>query len=750
MKVSFPVVARVATSCCVGSLCLTGQAVAADSCPNADLRTGASAALPDCRAYELVTPAFKFGANFGPVRAADSSHVQFSSIGGFNGAGDDQGTEGSDYVAARGPAGWSSVPVDPPAAEFENGANLRAASPLEDVSRDFSKELVVGTPATSKPLDKRLYLRHQDGSLTEIGPVFPPEAIASWTESRGDFTGLHYEGGSADLSHVVFEINAGQGATTHFLWPGDTAVQNASLYEYVGTGGGAPRLVGVDNSGLLISQCGTELGSKEDLSSRDTYNAISASGGTIFFNVDPGGCAVEGVTGGGPPTRELFARVDGSKTIAISEPVLPPGAACTAGHACFGASLSAGVFQGASEDGKRVFFLTQQPLLNGDEDAGSDLYMAEIEGTGSNAEVGRLVQVSRDEHPGQAGEVQGVARVSMDGSHAYFVARGALTSTPNNLGRSPAPGADNLYVYEPDPTHPGESRVAFIAVLSGADSQDWSVTDVRPVQATPDGRFLLFASRNSLTPDCPAATCIGQQLYRYDSQTGELVRVSIGEGGFNQNGTKADFSILKTTDDSGRMPARQPPVSMSDDGSYVFFSSPTGLTPRAINDPTDTIFNVYEYHEGHVYLISDGQDRHLAFGSSAVTLVGASRSGGDVYFTTADPLVPQDGDTQVDLYDARIGGGISPPPAPTECQGDGCQGPVGSTPNQAAPGSASFTGPGNVTQPTPAAPARATGLARALRACRRVPTRRRRRCVAAARRRFAELAKVRHRGGRRR
>ncbi|HWW90833.1 MAG TPA: hypothetical protein VNY35_08655, partial [Solirubrobacteraceae bacterium] len=459
MKVSFPVVAYVATSCCVACLCLTAQAVAADSCPNANLRTGPSAALPDCRAYELVTPAFKFGANFGPIRAADSSHVQFSSIGGFNGAGDDQGTEGSDYVTTRGPAGWSSVPVDPPAAEFQNGATLEAASPLEDVSSAFSTELVAGIPAASKPIDKRLYLRAQDGSLTEVGPVFPPEAVAGWTESRNDLAGNQYEAGSADLSHVVFEINAGQG-TTHFLWPGDTTVEGGSVYEYVGTGSRAPRLVGVDNAGHLIGQCGIGVGSKEHPGGQDTYNAISATGGTIFFNVQAGGCLSEGVTGSGPPVGELYARIDGSRTVAVSEPVLPPGAACTGGHTCFGAPLSTGVFQGASEDGRRVFFLTEQPLTNGDEDTGNDLYMAEIEGTGSGAKVSKLVQVSHDENPGQAAEVRGVARVSMDGSHVYFVAQGALTNTPNKLGEAPVAGAENLYVYEPGQARAGQSRIA--------------------------------------------------------------------------------------------------------------------------------------------------------------------------------------------------------------------------------------------------------------------------------------------------
>ena len=74
----------------------------------------------------------------------------------------------------------------------------------------------------------------------------------------------------------------------------------------------------------------------------------------------------------------------------------------------------------------------------------------------------------------------------------------------------------------------------------------------------------------------------------------------------------------------------------------------------------------------------------------------ASASGNDVFFTTAESLLSQDPGS-IDAYDARVGGGFPPPPAPKpDCEGD-CQTP---TPPSAdpPPTSSEFHGPGNLTE----------------------------------------------------
>jgi len=92
-------------------------------------------------------------------------------------------------------------------------------------------------------------------------------------------------------------------------------------------------------------------------------------------------------------------------------------------------------------------------------------------------------------------------------------------------------------VFERDAAHPA-GRVAFIASLPSSDSRLWSLNAGVPANVTPEGRFLVFPSHGRLTADDTSVSG-AQQVFRYDADSGALVRISVGNNGFNDNGNRS-------------------------------------------------------------------------------------------------------------------------------------------------------------------------------------------------------------------
>jgi hypothetical protein len=597
--------------------------------------------------------------------------VVLSSAGTF--AGSTQSAAlGDGYDVTRTGEGWSTSPFTEPAGFFNHEAEVLLDGSSDSRSGLFIYNLV---PPPLGEGESNLYVRAlPSGGPVEVGPVFPKPVLEANPNRVAESTPV--PSASNDLSSVVFFIKGpgvvNPAARTSYLWPGDGTVENAgplyseqgfmSLYEYRGTGNLTPTLVGVDEN-RQISQCGVVLGFPAKgvfaaLSADEVYNAISGDGSRVFFTAaaatqGPSENACTGAGAGrGPHVNELWARTDGSMSTAISEPSKMDCAACNTSE-----SVQRGaVFQGASEDGSKVFFLSEQQLLPGAKAKGNNLYEYDFD-----AEEGRRVTLV-------APEVLGVSRVSEDGSHVYFVCEDALTGA-NRGGKAPTAGAPNLYVY-------ASGHTAFVGMLlAETDAQDWSQEDARPVDATRDGRFLVFTSSAPLTAGDTSSVA---QAFEYDAANETLVRVSVGQGGFNNDG---NTSVFPASIASPRYSERQNPApqltSVSNDGSVVVFQSSDALTPQAaVGYPS-----VYEYRAGQVSLISDGQV------GSNTSLIGMDGSGADVFFGTTDQLVAQDGDTQMDVYDARIGGGFPAPAPPPACQGEGCRGGLASVPLFSSPAS---------------------------------------------------------------
>ncbi len=543
------------------------------------------------------------------------------------------------------------------------------------------------------------YLRGPGASLADVGPIYPP--ADGPTKPPAPETGVfianfHIASASSDLSHIVFSLDGKVG------WNGDPTLSGRNdLYEYVGTGKSEPLMVAVTGgpgSTELIGQCGAAVGGPAPSSE---FNAVSADGDTVFFT--PVAKDHDTSCGGAAPAlAELYARVNQSETVAVSAPECHGG--CAAGP------LSDSTFVGASHDGSKVFFLSTQKLTEGasedatggdtaDREAGSGCQLAQ--GTGCNLyeydfsePVGeRLLAVSAGS---LAPHVQGVVRISEDGSHVYFVAQGKLTNQANARGEQAQDGMNNLYVFEPGSTPQGTLR--FIATLAPSDQELWGSLygiDSRPAQTTPDGAHLVFESHADLTPDDTSKGV--WQVFEYDAPTGALRRVSVGNGGFNNNGNTNQYdATIPEPHFQSEVGALPTPLTLSDDGKYVFFQSADQLT-AGLGSPQsgNAGRNVYVYHEGAVHLIYGGDGYEVSFFGP---FLGTSADGSDAFFQTISKLVPQDTDTQADIYDARIDGANPAPSTLPPCQGDACQGAPGAAPPLGTPASTSFTGPGSVSE----------------------------------------------------
>ncbi len=178
------------------------------------------------------------------------------------------------------------------------------------------------------------------------------------------------------------------------------------------------------------------------------------------------------------------------------------------------------------------------------------------------------------------------------------------------------------------------------------------------------------------------------------------MRVSNGENGFdsdgNTNGFDASIAAVGINPDDDADQALELILrSVSDDGSRIVFSTARPLSERAVNGVSD----VYEWYageggEGAVSLISGGTSP----GPDENQTI--SPSGRDLFFETAEGLVPSDTDGLLDVYDARIGGGFPSVAATLQaCSGDACQGPLTNPAPLLVPGSASQAAGGNFPEP---------------------------------------------------
>jgi hypothetical protein len=767
---------RLVTSneCIVGRTCTTEGADRTFTTQPAGVT---QVALPDGRAWELVTPASTGGTVFsvssaGTHAASDGSAIAYQVSAaplGENVASNANFFNANQILSLRGRGGFRTEDIDQPQSppgEGESAAalTLRGGGSYALFSPDLASSVVYQppfSPPSSEALAGTPYLRdNRDGSYT---PLLTSANTPPGTEL------LAPEGPEVPLKASQVFVDAGTPDLTHLILSSSLKLTSDAI-QSGGSGGFA------DPFGNLYEWSGGRLGLVNVLPD----GSPSCSGGVPPCDaVDAELAGTDGATGSTQRTVSSDGRwvawtrgtpydAPGShnnrenyKGLYVRDMVEEK----TVRLGGLGAR-----YQTMSSDGSRisVFYLER-----------GDLYVYD-------ATTGTQTDLTATHGPGEvsAGVQESVSDVSADGSYVYFVANGVLGDGAGRGAKAgncePPPqvghvqvGTCNLYLLRNSGSGWEESR--FIATLSSEDTNSWYAQHAGPPDLTrvtsrvsPDGRYLTFMSNGSLTgydnvdANPRAQGARDEEVYLYDSLSGRLVCVSCAPSGARPRGVSTEHELVVTRPGfawaelgrphwlGGSLPGWQvdggldtvyQPRYLSDSGR-LFFDSSEALVPQDTNGLED----VYEHEPpglggctgasatfnerlgGCVDLISSGTSSDESAFLDASEKGPGGGAGEDVFFLASNPLTMADTDTGFDVWDAHVCSALAPcstfPVSSPACSsGDSCKAAPASQPELFGPApSATFSGSGNVlpaTAPMSKPLTRAQKLAKALAACRK-------------------------------
>jgi hypothetical protein len=412
-----------------------GAGSAAAACPNEAVRIGASAQLPDCRAYEQVSPVEKNGADVSLLNeavAVGGGAISYPSNGGFAGAAGNATV--NQYLGRRGPDGWTTEALMPP---FLNPGGLSAPQ-YSGFAPDLSYQAV--DVALVAPTPEYLYRHNPDGSFTLLNPGMPPSTAIGAAEL--------FAGASDDFSRIFLQ-------TPEVLTSDAPEEGNKKLYRWEG---GELTLVSALPDGTGTS--GTDRG----------IRPVSADGSRVYWRADAGSASgalylseggvsrlvSKGQAGALASATFMAASRDGSIAYLTSEDKLTEGAS-PAGADLYrydaggdalvdltpdplGASVEGVV--GTSEDGGTVYFVALGVLAAGATAGEPNLYVNDGSQTRFIATLANTATEAVSWNPQTVWQQSTSAQVSPDGRTAVFTSTAPLQPGYENDGHT------EIYRYE--------------------------------------------------------------------------------------------------------------------------------------------------------------------------------------------------------------------------------------------------------------------------------------------------------------
>lgn len=601
---------------------------------------------PDGRAYELVSPQRKNGGEAIPLNPFISScegeckpgtavsrlPAQSSSSGdGIVYAGfpfsADSAPKLDEYLSTRTPSGWQTR--NPTPQSYRDFARTGYDAFSADLATGVLREEEGFTLSPEAPLGyPNLFLQASDNPA-----VFSP-LIKETPPNRLPLSNslhLEYAGATDDLSHVIFAANDALTRPTPFAPEAEGKDETKSnLYEWFGD---QLRLVNVLPNGE--STPGAVFGSGLKLS--EELSAPEVIGVDFLHAISADGSRIFWSSESG----QVYVRANGEDTREVLD--------------------HEGQFVTASADGSEVLL--------------SDGCLYDV------------VAESCTDLDGNQGDFRGILGQSEDLSAVYFVDGAALTaeSEENSNGEHAEESKNNLYAWK-------SGSLTFVARLSANDNADWAIAPLkRTAEASPDGRWATFLSREALTGGKNIGPCEGPcpEAFIFDSSSGELNCASCDRSGESPLGS----TFLPTL--GVLVSSLAQPRYLTDSGR-LYFDTRDSLSPFDTNGDAE---DVYEYEPQDVGSCThtDGCTSLASAGREPIdsNFLAIDPTAKNVFFTTRDQLVSADRDDLIDVYDAREGGGLVEERTPGECEGESCQS-SSPAPDEHQPGSLGFQGPGNV------------------------------------------------------
>jgi hypothetical protein len=650
------------------------------TCANAALRTGASSRLPDCRAYEMVSPVDKNGGEVQVLNcicagrpgrldqaAASGERFAFSAWRSFADAESAHGE--SEYISVRHEGeGWATANVSAP----QEGPD-RLYPSFDPQYKVLSEDLCTGwmidgteLRLTSDALQgwMNAYRRNlcTDGgyqALTTVTPTGVKKNIASSEAGSNAFL-PRVEGVAADGSETL--LDAGGKLTSD----GSVAPQ---LYAIAG---GQTQLVCYLPSGIPDSgPC--DLGSanaaeEEHNLDGEVYRAVSADGSHVFWNGGTSGLYVRL-----NPLRPQSALADGGAvgtgTLAAGSNAITAAQASrgefAVGQQVAGSGIPAGATIVSIVGGTLNLSTAATSAISGDpletysecvepENActlpivpgpltGSAVryWLASTTGEAAVFSVGGvLYRYEQSDHEAKriaGGLIDGPLGASEDTSRLYFASTEDLSAEPNAEGATAVTGRPNLYLY--DATRAEGSQFTFIGIESGEGllSPLGPLNDGTPydlgARLSPDGLHAVFDSKARLTGYDNTDRVSGladTEVYAYDASgggPGSLSCISCLASGARPSGVEHGIPAEPSwfaAEVPGWEYQDQPTRALSDDGKRIFFDSYGPLVPR----DTDGSEDVYEWEPGatQAQCESEGAEVHLQREGGCLSLISSGDS----------------------------------------------------------------------------------------------------------------------------